>query len=423
MENIIELLTSRGLIDAVTHDELSTLMKTPQNVYCGFDPTSDSLHLGNMVPIMVLAWFQRCGHTPYAIVGGATGMVGDPSGKSHERPLLDEETIAKNLKGIQKNLETVLCLDGSLPMPVILNNYDWFKTFNVLSFLRDVGKQFRMGPMLSKDSVRSRLESEEGMSFTEFTYQMLQGYDFYHLFSKYGVNVQCGGSDQWGNITAGIDLTRRMTSKTVYGVTFPLLTRSDGKKFGKTEKGAIWLSPDKLSAFEFFQYLVRIPDADVIKLLRMLTFMDMAEINAIEAQMGQPGYVPNTAQKRLAEEVTRIIHGEEGVATALRVTQGVSPGAETKLDREILEAISKDMPNFEVSTALGKKLVDLVIELGIRPSKGEVRRLIQNGGVALNNQKVTEVDYLVSQDDMIDGQLILLALGKKNKFLIRITGQ
>jgi len=423
MDNIIDILEERGLIEAITHDEIKSLVQAPQKVYCGFDPTSDSLHLGSLVPIMVLAWFQRCGHTPYAIVGGATGMVGDPSGKSHERPLLDENTISKNLEGIQKNLETVLCFDGSLPMPVILNNYDWFKGFNVLTFLRDVGKQFRMGPMLAKDSVRTRLESEEGMSFTEYSYQMLQAYDFYHLNSEFGVTIQCGGSDQWGNITAGIDLTRRMTSETVFGVTFPLLTSSDGKKFGKTETGAIWLSPEKLSSYEFYQYLVRVPDADVIKLLRMLTFLDMEEIRSLEQQMTEPSYVPNAAQKRLAEEVTRIIHGEEGLQTALRVTAGAAPGAKTKLDLETLEAISKDMPSYTASGVTGKKLVDLIVELGIRSSKGEVRRLIQNGGVAVNNEKITDVDCLLTEDDLIDEQLFLLALGKKNKILIRIANQ
>jgi len=423
MQNIIELLKSRGLLEAITHDEVTSLLETPKKVYCGFDPTSDSLHLGNMVPIMVLAWFQRCGHTPYAIVGGATGMVGDPSGKSHERPLLDEEIIAKNLVGIQKNLETILCFDGSLPKPVILNNYDWFKEFNVLSFFREVGKKFRMGPMLAKDSVRSRLESEEGMSFTEFSYQLLQGYDFYHLYSEFGVEVQCGGSDQWGNITAGIDLTRRMTQKTVYGITFPLLTRSDGKKFGKSEQGAIWLSPEKLSSFELYQYLFRVPDADVIKLMCMLTFMDMEEIRTIEKQMTQPDYIPNTAQKRFAEEVTRTLHGEEGLQKALKVTAGAAPGSETKLDRQTLEAIAHDMPTFTADHAnvVDKKLVDLVIDLGIRPSKGDVRRLIQNGGVSLNNTKVEDVDRCIHAEDLIDGQLLLLALGKKNKVLVQVN--
>ncbi|NGX58166.1 MAG: Tyrosine--tRNA ligase [Chlamydiae bacterium] len=422
MQNVIELLKSRGLIEAITHDELTHLVETPQKIYCGFDPTSDSLHLGNLVPIIVLAWFQRCGHTPYAIVGGATGMVGDPSGKIHERPLLDEETVARNLKGIQKNLETVLCFDGSLPMPVILNNYDWFQEFNVLTFLRDVGKQFRMGPMLAKDAVRTRLESEEGMSFSEFSYQLLQGYDFYHLYTEHGITIQSGGSDQWGNITAGIDITRRLASATVYGVTFPLLTRSDGKKFGKSEKGAIWLSPEKLSSYEFYQYLYRIPDADVTRLMRMLTFMDMEEILQIEAQMTSSDYVPNTAQKRLAEEVTRMIHGEEGLVTALKVTRGASPGMETKLDRETLEAIAKDMPSYSARSEkiIGAKLVDVVAELGIRSSKGEVRRLIKNGGVYLNNKKMTEEDHVITQEDLIDQQLLLLALGKKNKILIRV---
>ncbi len=425
MDNIIELLKARGLLEAVTHDEITDHLKTPRKIYCGFDPTAESLHLGNLVPIIVLAWFQKLGHTPYAIVGGATGMIGDPSGKSHERPLLDEVTIRRNLAGIQKNLQTVLSFEGSLPQPVVLNNHDWFEGFGLLPFLRDIGKKFRMGPMLSKESVKTRLESEEGMSFTEFTYQLLQGYDFYHLFSKHGVSVQCGGSDQWGNIVAGIDLTRRETARQVYGITFPLLTRSDGKKFGKSENGAIWLSPDRLSSYDFYQYLVRIPDADVIRLMKMITFMDLEEIGRIEKSMSEQGYIPNTAQRRLAEEVTRMIHGEAGLQQALRITEGMSPGAETSLDRQTLEALAKEMPTFSGSLDdyLERKLVDCIVNLGIRSSKGEVRRLIRGGGVYLNNKKVAEEEQTLQEEDLIDGELLLLAIGKKNKYLVRLNGR
>lgn len=421
MSNIIDVLHERGFIEAVTGDELRVAAGKPLKVYCGFDPTADSLHLGHLVALMGLAWFQRLGHTPVALVGGATGMIGDPSGKSTERQLLDEAAIEHNLFGIQKNLETILGASSEQPS-IIVNNLDWFKNFSFIEFLRDVGKYFRIGPMLAKDSVKLRLSSEEGMSFTEFSYQLLQGYDFLHLFDTYGVNVQMGGSDQWGNITAGTDLVRKARGKAVHGLTFPLLTRSDGQKFGKSEKGAIWLSPERLSPYEFYQYLVRVPDADVIKLMRLLTFMDMEQVRAYEADMQTAEYVANSAQKRLAAEVTRLVHGEEGLSTALRVTEGAAPGAATKLDANVLESISGDMQSHELplNNIIGKKIIDLAVSLGLQASKGDARRLIRNGGAYINNQKISDENYAILPEDLIDGRLLLLATGKKNKILIRI---
>jgi tyrosyl-tRNA synthetase len=423
MLNVVKVLQERGFIDAMTSEELVTMAEKPFKVYCGFDPTGDSLHLGHMVALMGLAWFQRCGHRPVAIVGGATGMIGDPSGKSSERQLLNEETIALNLVGIRRNLETLLDFSNESVMPLILNNLDWFKDFSFVGFLRDVGKYFRIGPMLAKDAVRLRMESEEGMSFTEFSYQLLQAYDFLHLHDNYGVTVQIGGSDQWGNITAGTELVRKVRGKSCYGITFPLLTRSDGQKFGKSEKGAIWLSPEKCSPYDFYQYLVRIPDADVIKLMRLLTFIDMEEIRRYESMMQQEGYVPNTAQKRLAEEITRLVHGEEGLATALRVTQGAAPGSDTVLDAGVLEAIAQDMPGLQLaqSEVVGHKVVDLLVSAGLQPSKGEARRLIRNGGVYLNNVKVDDEAMALELSHLIEGRMLLLAAGKKNKVLIRIA--
>jgi len=415
--NVITVLEERGFIDAMTSEELRTLTNQPMKVYCGFDPTSDSLHLGNMIAIMGLAWFERCGHTPVAIVGGATGMIGDPSGKSTERSLLDAASIEVNLNGIRKNLEVFL------KHSVILNNYEWFKSFSFIDFLRDIGKFFRVGPMLAKDSVKARLNSDDGMSFTEFSYQLLQGYDFLYLYKNHGVTVQIGGSDQWGNITAGTDLIRKVEGVSAHGLTFPLLTRSDGQKFGKSEKGAIWLSAEKLSPYEFYQYLVRVNDADVIKMMCMLTFMDMKEIRHYEEIMLESDYVHNSAQRRLAEEVTRLVHGEEKLQIALRVTQGAAPGAETVLDAQILESIAGDMPSHSLqkSEVENIKLIDLLVKIGLQPSKSEAKKLLRNGGVYLNNAKISDENYSLLDKDLIEGRMMLIAAGKKNKMLIRVS--
>lgn len=422
MENIIEILQERGFIDAMTSENLSQVTQKPIKVYCGFDPTADSLHLGNLVAIMGLAWFQRFGHTPVAILGGATGMIGDPSGKTTERQLLDEATIQRNVEGIRKNLETVLDSNHPTAKPIILNNLDWFKEISMIQFLRDIGKRFRLGPMLSKDSVKTRLSSEEGMSFTEFSYQILQGYDFLHLFKTHGITVELGGSDQWGNITAGIDLIRKTESQEAYGITFSLLTKADGQKFGKSEKGAIWLSPEKLSPYEFYQYLVRVEDADVITLMRMLTFMEMSEIRHYQEWMKHSDYPPRAAQKKLAEEITRLVHGQQGLDMALKVTQSIAPGSETKLDLQTLESLIENTPCYELSkdALIGKKLIDLLTEAGLQSSKGEARRLIRNGGVYLNNEKVEAENALIEPNHLIGEKLLLLSTGKKNKILVRI---
>lgn len=420
--NVIEVLEERGFIEAITNEDLRKQAENPLKIYCGFDPSGESLHLGNMVAMMGLAWFQRCGHTPVALVGGATGMIGDPSGKSSERQLLDEETIQKNLKGIRANLECLLDTKDAGTKPIFVNNYDWFKDFALIDFLRDVGKYFRVGVMLAKDSVRSRMESEEGMSFTEFCYQTLQGYDFYHLHKLFDVSVQLGGSDQWGNIVAGIDLIRKKGGGSAYGVTFPLLTRSDGQKFGKSEKGAIWLSPEKLSPYEFYQYIVRIPDDDVIKLMRLLTFMEMSEIHHYASMMKDLDYVSNTAQKKLAAEITRIVHGDDGLATALKVTQAALPGAKTVLDVSVLEALAKDMPScvLPLESILNALVVDLLVKVGLQSSKSEARKLIRNGGASLNNHRIESETAVITSSDLIEDKLLLFSIGKKNKLLLRV---
>lgn len=420
MENVIQLLEERGMIELMTTPELREFVKNPLRIYCGFDPTADSLHVGNMVPMMALLWFQRCGHTPFVLVGGATGMIGDPSGKATERALLDEEQLRKNCSGIETNLRPFFTRDSKYPAPHFLNNYDWFKDFSFISFLRDVGKHFRVGVMLGKESVRARMQSEEGMSFTEFSYQLLQAYDFYHLFQTYGVTVELGGTDQWGNITAGCELIRKLTGASVHGLTVPLLTKSDGTKFGKSEKGAIWLSAEKLSPYDFYQQLVRVDDRDVIKLMKMLTFIDMTEIRRIEQAMKEPEYVPNTAQKRLAHAVTEIIHGEEGVTKAIKATELAEPGKCTRPTAEQLALLLQEVTHVKLpyEQLIGKKLIDVIAIGQLLPSKGECRRLIRNNGLFVNGERVDTEDYTVAQSDLIGEKFILLALGKKNKAIV-----
>lgn len=422
-ENVIQHLQKRGFIDALTSEELEKRCEKPLSVYVGFDPTSDSLHLGNLIGIMALAHFQQFGHQPIVVLGGTTGRIGDPSGKSQERPLMDTETLNKNVAGIRLHFEQILNHEGVLPRPLILNNEEWFRGFEVIDFLREVGKHFRINSMLAKESVKTRLQSEEGMSFTEFSYQLIQAYDFYFLNSQYNVELQMGGSDQWGNITAGIELTRKLSGRGVYGLTWPLLTRSDGKKFGKTEEGALWLSPEKTSPYQFYQYFIRIPDADVIHMMKMLTFMDLEEIREIEKEMQQTNYAPNSAQRRLAAEVTRIVHKEEGLAKALKVTEGAAPGGEARLDGDVLKDIARDMPSVSMAErqVIGHSYADLAASSGLLSSKGEANRLLKNGGAYLNNGKISDPSYQVSKTDLIEGKYLLLGAGKKKKILITIS--
>ncbi len=416
MENVITVLLERGFIDQMTSDDLVSHVSKPICAYIGFDPTADSLHLGNLVGIVALAWFQKYGHTPVAILGGATGLIGDPSGKSAERPLLDAKTLAYNVGRLETFFHKIL------PHSKVLNNADWLGKLSLVDFLRDVGKHFRMGSMLAKESVRNRVQSEEGMSFTEFSYQTLQGYDFHYLNQHHRVSLQMGGSDQWGNITAGIEFNRKLGGNPIYGLTFPLITRSDGKKFGKTEEGAIWLSPDRLSPYHLYQYLFRVPDADVIRLLKMVTFLPLSEIREIESDMLSPNYVPNTAQKRLAEEVVLFVHGEEGVASAKRATAGISPGSQAELSGQALQELAKDMPNTVLprSDVIGHKFSDLATRLGMTPSKSEASRLIKNGGAYLNNERIADVSFVIAESHLIDDQYLVLSTGKKNKMLLRV---
>lgn len=421
--NVIECLEERGLIEAMTGEELKTVCSKPVKIYIGFDPTADSLHLGSLVGIVVLRWFQKFGHTPVVVLGGATGRIGDPSGKSSERPLLDIPTIQANVQRIGAHFEQVLDFHQKGATPLMVNNDDWFAKFPLIDFLRDIGKHFRVNVMLTKESVKARLESEEGISFTEFTYQMLQAYDFYHLYKSHDVVLQAGGSDQWGNITAGTDLIRKLLGKPAYGLTFPLLTRSDGKKFGKTESGAIWLAADRCSPYDFYQYLFRIADADVIKLMKMLTFMEMDEIRRFEHAMKQPDYTPNSAQRRLAEELTKLLHGDDGLQSALRATEAAAPGHQAELSPELFRQMMNDMPHVKLSKTevIDQRFTEIAVLCKLASSKGEASRLIAQGGAYLNNERIEDPQFRLTSDHLIGGEFLLLAAGKKKKILIQIS--
>lgn len=453
--NVVATLRARGLIQDVSSPELErAALRAPLAVYCGFDPTAESLHLGNLLGIMVLRWFQASGHTPVALLGGATGRVGDPSGKSAERPVLSDSDVERNTAGIEANLRALLAPPpgSGLPHPVVVNNLDWLGAMPLLTFLRDVGKQARVGTMISKESVRRRLDSEQGISFTEFAYQLLQGYDFVHLARTAGVRVQVGGSDQWGNIIAGTDLIRRMLEgdepsaaghqgsqggaageggstqaqgmEQCYGLTFPLLLKADGSKFGKSESGALWLSSSMLSPYKFYQAIFQTADVDVARMLRALTALPLEEIEAVEASMREAGYEANSAQRLLAEEVTRMVHGDQGLDQALKATQALAPGATTMLDASALEAIAGDAPSASLprGEVVGAPLCDVMAAVGMQPSRSAVRRMIKGGGVRLNNARVDDELYVLAEGDLIDGRLALIAAGKKNKLLLRVEG-
>ncbi|ONK66059.1 uncharacterized protein A4U43_C06F3740 [Asparagus officinalis] len=439
--DVISVLEQRGLIESITNENLRSASSSGTNlkVYCGFDPTAESLHLGNLLGLIVLSWFRRHGHTPVAVIGGATGRVGDPSGKSLERPELDIETLENNSRAIKQLISKILgnsaegfAKDAILDVGsenesdsvVILDNYDWWKGVTLLDFLKEVGRFARVGTMMAKESVKKRLSSEEGMSYTEFTYQLLQGYDFLYLFKNHGVNVQIGGSDQWGNITAGTELIRKVLQvEGAYGLTFPLLLKSDGTKFGKSEGGAIWLSPATLSPYKFYQYFFSVPDVDVIRFLKILTFLRMEEITELEEGMKKPGYVPNTVQRKLAEEVTRFVHGEEGLVEALKATEALRPGADTKLDWETIEGVTEDVPSCSLAydQVLNSCLVDLSVSTGLLNSKSAARRLLKQGGLYLNNRRIDNDDKMIDVDDIVDGKVLLLSAGKKNKMVIRVS--
>jgi tyrosyl-tRNA synthetase len=420
-KNIIDELQWRGLIHQCT--DLETVIKETQNsvtIYAGFDPTADSLHVGSLLPLMLLRRFQLAGHKPIALVGGATGMIGDPSGKSDERTLLSKEALAQNVAGVAQQMSRFLSFDGD-NAAVLVNNFDWMQSFSFLDFLRDVGKNFPVNVMLGKDSVKSRLERQDsGLSFTEFSYMLLQAYDFVYLAKHHQCNLQIGGSDQWGNITAGIDLGRRMMGKQLYGITCPLLTTSDGRKMGKTEKGAVWLSADRTSPYEFYQYFVNVPDADVLMTIRFLSDIDQAEYKVIEAEMPNK---PGAAQKRLAESITRLVHGEAGLQSALNASAILFGGGEidSKTDKE-LNSIFADVPSSSLPKSRlleGLPLIEALVVVGLTPSKSEAKRAIEGGSAYVNNRKAEGIDRKLTEQDLASESVIVLRHGKKKYALLR----
>ncbi len=426
--NFVEELKWRGMINNIMPGTEEQLKKEMTSAYVGIDPTADSLHIGHLVSIMMLKHFQRAGHRPIALVGGATGMIGDPSMKSQERKLIDEETLRHNQECIRRQLAHFLDFDSDAPNHAILvNNYDWMKDFSFLNFIRDVGKHITVNYMMAKDSVKKRLaaNADHGMSFTEFSYQLLQGYDFLHLYETENCRLQMGGSDQWGNITTGTELIRRMNGGEAFAITCPLITKADGGKFGKTESGNVWLDPKRTSPYKFYQFWLNVSDADAAKYIKIFTDLDKEEIEALEAeQTADPGLRP--LQKRLAKEITIMVHSQKDYEMAVEASQILFSNKAKdilhKIDEDTLLAVFEGVPTFEVSReklAAGVPLINLVVEdAAVFPSKGEMRKLTQGGGVSVNKEKVADPNMTISTEHLLNDKYILAQRGKKNYYLL-----
>jgi tyrosyl-tRNA synthetase len=422
MATILDTLKARGLYADQTSPDLDALLTNPTAMYVGFDPTCASLQAGNFVAIMAMAHFQRAGHRVIALAGGATGLIGDPSFKTAERPLLTEDEVRQNLVGIQENLSRFLDFDHPTVPAKLVNNYDWFKDISFIAFLREIGKHFRMTQMLGKESVRKRMESdEEGMSFTEFCYQLLQAYDFLWLHDHEGCRLQLGGSDQWGNITAGTELIRRLRGRESYGLTIPLICDSAGRKFGKSEGNAIYLDSRMTSYYDFYQFFLRTADADAARYLRIFTFLSLERIAELDEQV-RVAPEKREAQRVLADEVTRHVHGESGLAVAQRASEALFGGALDGLTLDDLLGIFSNVPSSELPRegVSGKPVFEVAAAAGLFASKGEARRLIQQGGLYLNNQRVADVGRVVGDGDWIEGRLLVLRAGRKNYHLVKI---
>lgn len=430
MKNFVEELKWRGMIHDIMPGTEEELMKGPSAAYVGIDPTGDSLHIGHLVSIMILKHFQSCGHKPYALVGGATGMIGDPSMKSQERNLLDEKTLAHNVECIKSQLSRFLDFNSDAPNKAeLVNNYDWMKDYTFINFTRDIGKLITVNYMMSKDSVKKRLsrDSSEGMSFTEFTYQLLQGYDFLYLYKHYGVKLQLGGADQWGNITTGTELIRRTGQGEAFALTCPLITKADGGKFGKTEKGNIWLDAERTSPYQFYQFWLNVSDVEAERYIKIFTMLDKQTIeSAIAAHKECPE--KRELQKLLAKEVTVMVHGEKEYETAVKASQMLFGKATTEdlraLDEKTFLAVFDGVPTHAIDRSkLPLGILDaLAVETDIFPSKGEARKMIQQNGFSLNKEKMNDIARNLTEEDIIDGKYILVQKGKKDYHIIIVNG-
>ncbi|MBQ6649093.1 MAG: tyrosine--tRNA ligase [Muribaculaceae bacterium] len=426
--NFVEELTWRGMINNIMPGTEEQLNKEMTSAYVGIDPTADSLHIGHLVSIMMLKHFQRAGHRPIALIGGATGMIGDPSMKSQERKLIDEDTLRHNQEAIRKQLSHFLDFDSDAPNHAILvNNYDWMKEFSFLNFIRDIGKHITVNYMMAKDSVKKRLaaNADHGMSFTEFSYQLLQGYDFLYLYEHEGCRLQMGGSDQWGNITTGTELIRRINGGEAYAITCPLITKADGGKFGKTESGNVWLDPKRTSPYKFYQFWLNVSDADAAKYIKIFTDLSQEEIQALEQEQERdPGLRP--LQKRLAKEITTMVHSAQDYEMAVEASQILFSNKAKdilhKIDEDTLLSVFEGVPQFEVSRdALngGVPAINLLTDdAAVFPSKGEMRKMTQGGGVSINKEKIADPNMTIDASFLLNDKYILVQRGKKNYFLL-----
>ncbi|MDQ0413025.1 tyrosine--tRNA ligase [Mesobacillus stamsii] len=417
--DVLKDLEWRGIIYQQTDEEgMKDLLSNEKiSLYCGVDPTADSMHIGHLLPFLTLRRFQNAGHRPIVLVGGATGLIGDPSGKNEERKLQTLEQVQMNVDGIKKQLGKIFAEEGENGA-LMVNNYDWAGSMDVVTFLRDFGKHVGVNYMLAKDTIASRLET--GISFTEFTYTILQAMDFYHLYENHGCKLQIGGSDQWGNITTGLELIRKMSAEgsKAYGMTIPLVTKADGTKFGKSESGAVWLDPEKTSPYEFYQFWINTADADVVKYLKFFTFLEKKEIEVLGKTVEEEPHL-RKAQKALAEEMTRMIHGEEALQQAIRITAALFSGDIKTLSADEIRQGFKDVPSFTVTWEEEQSLVDLLVAANISPSKRQAREDVTNGAVSLNGERVTDPAYVLSDADKIDGQFTIVRRGKKKYFMIK----
>jgi tyrosyl-tRNA synthetase len=413
----------RGLIHQSTDSAFlpGWLVSGRRTLYAGFDPTADSLHVGHLVALMVLRRFQKAGHRPIALVGGATGMIGDPSGKSEERNLLSREALFANVQSMQTQMRRFLDFESGDNAAIMVNNYDWMERFSYLDFLRDVGKCFPINVMLAKDSVKNRLERDSGISYTEFSYMLLQAYDFVYLNEHFGCELQVGGSDQWGNITAGIDLARRLKGVQLYGMTNPLLLKSDGTKMGKTESGAVWLSPERTSPYKFYQYWINVEDADVGKCLRYFTDLSREETESLDASV-KTDPAKRASQRRLADELTRLVHGDDGLRRAQAATEvlfgrEISGLSDADLGEIFADVPSKDLPRSRLEEGIG--IIDALVEAGLASSKSDARRTVEQGGAYVNNHRVAGIDAKLTPADLASETVVVLRSGRKKYALLR----